>query len=342
MEKTIQHKNNFDFLRLLFASLVIFTHSFALFTGNPHDDPAFKLTHRILSDFAVCGFFILSGFLIRQSLDRSSSLKSFFKKRALRIVPGLWMAVLFTVFVIGIAATTLPLSQYITNKETWSYVLDNMFLVPRQKTLPGVFENNIETAVNGSLWTLRYELLFYVLLSLLAFVPKSKIKVVTFAILAICLIGCFLINNQLLFAEGNSKVPGIFCSLGVYFSAGACLSLYVNFIKSKRKIILSVSALLFFASVFIFKNKLETLDMLTFATMLVSFGLCYFPPLNFSKYTGDFSYGTYIYAYPIQQALIALFHPANVWALMLPSFILSWLAGLLSWHLVEKQFLKRK
>jgi peptidoglycan/LPS O-acetylase OafA/YrhL len=342
LETTVQHKNNFDFLRLLFASLVIFTHSFALLTGNPLDDPAYKLTHRILSDFAVCGFFVLSGFLIRQSLDRSSSLKSFFKKRALRIAPGLWMAILFTVFIIGTTTTSLPFSQYISNKGTWNYILNNAFLIPRQKTLPGVFENNIETAVNGSLWTLRYELLFYILLSLLFFVPKSKIKIVTFSTLAICLMGNFFIKDQFFFIEGGSKVLGIFCSLGAYFSAGACLSLYVNFIKSKKEMILSISAILFFTSVFIFKNRLETLDILTFASMLVSFGLCYFPPLNFSKYTGDFSYGTYIYAYPIQQTLIAVLHPANVWVLMLPSFILSWIVGLLSWHLIEKQFLKRK
>lgn len=281
--------------------------------------------------------------MIRQSLDRSSSLLSFFKKRAFRIFPGLWVAVLLTVFIIGASTSVLSLSGYFKNSQTWKYLLENSFLIPKQKTLPGLFEKNVETAVNGSLWTLRYELLFYVLLSLLSFVPKSKVKVVSISTLLVCLAGVLFLKVQgNVIGKNALSFATFFFSLGAYFAAGACLSLYIDFIKKRKNILLAASAFIFFLFIILFKEKTEIINILSFSLMLTCFGLHYFPVLDFSRYTGDISYGTYIYAYPIQQALIVWLHPATIWALMLPSFLLSWLAGWLSWHLVEKQFLKRK
>lgn len=305
-------------------------------------DPAFNITHRVLSDYAVCGFFILSGFLIRQSLSRSISLGAFFKKRALRIFPGLWVAILFSVFIIGTTTSTLPILKYLGNKETWNYLFGNSFLIPIQKTLPGLFDSNAETAVNGSLWTLRYELLFYVLLSLLFFIPK-KAKVFSFIALLFCLIVNSLIKNEI-FIPHHAVISFIAFSttLGAYFAAGATLSFFTDIIKQNKTVILILSAFLFFLSVLLFKERFETINILTFSLMVLSFGLHYFGFLNFSQYTGDISYGTYIYAFPIQQALIVWLHPSSIWHLLLPSLLLSWLAGLLSWHFVEKQFLRRR
>lgn len=341
METTAAHKNNFDFLRFLFASLVIVTHCYALLQSNPMADPAFKLTERVFSDYAVCGFFVLSGFLIRQSLSRSISRLAFFKKRAFRIFPGLWIAILITTFLIGTTTTTLPLSQYIANSQTWKYLLNNSCLIPLQKTLPGLFEHNVETSVNGSLWTLRYELLFYVLLSLLFFFPK-KIKVISIATLFFCLIGNHLIKSNIIVINHSTSFITYFMILGSYFAAGACLSLFPDFIKKQKTPILILSSILFFASVLIFKTRFESINTLTFSLMVLSFGLHYFRALNFSQYTGDISYGTYIYAYPIQQALIVWLHPSNIIALLIPSLALSWLAGWLSWHFIEKRFLLKK
>ena len=102
-----------------------------------------------------------------------------------------------------------------------------------------------------------------------------------------------------------------------------------------------LSSLLFFASVLIFKEQFETINALTFSVMVLAFGLHYYRVLNFSRYTGDISYGTYIYAYPVQQALVVWLHPSGIIPLLIPSLLLSWLAGLLSWHFIEKRFLKR-
>ncbi|WP_190277287.1 acyltransferase family protein [Taibaiella lutea] len=340
METAASHKNNFDFLRFLFASLVIFSHSYALLLGNIALDPFVKRSDRALSEIAVCGFFVLSGFLIRQSQERSSSVFSFFRKRALRIVPGLWVAIVVTVFVIGCLTTEIPLAAYLSNSQTWKYLFSNSFLMPVAKELPGVFNHNPETGVNGSLWTLRYEILFYALLSFLFFIPKKNSKAFTIAALIICIAGYMAIKMDLVPVKGNFLF--YFFNLGIYFAGGACLSLFTDFIKQRKSLLLCISSIIFFAFTFIFKKEYELINMFSFTLLVISFGLHYFKFLNFSQYTGDISYGTYIYAYPIQQALIIWLHPANIWTLMIPSFLVAWLAGWLSWHFIEKRFLKRK
>jgi peptidoglycan/LPS O-acetylase OafA/YrhL len=214
-----------------------------------------------------------------------------------------------------------------------------MLLIPGSETLPGVFTENPSPAVNGSLWTLRYELLLYGLLSLLYFVPLSKKRIIIPAILLV------LVSSLLLSRYGIITLPKTLyylVILGSYFLGGSFLSLFPEMLNKKKTILLFVSTVIFLVSLFFLKKELEVFGILSFTIMVITFGLHYFPLLHFSKYTGDVSYGTYIYAYPIQQALIVWLHPESTFMLMLPSFLLSWLAGWLSWHLVEQKFIQRK
>ncbi len=343
MQQNPQHNNNFDFLRFLFASFVIFTHAYALL-GDIKADPLYALSGRVFSEVGVCGFFVISGYLIHQSLERSSSLISFIRKRATRIFPGLIVAVLLTTVLIGAMVTTLPLKAYFGDKGTWLYTLDNIFLIPRHQTLPGVFTNNVEMAVNGSLWTLRYELLFYGLLGLLFFVNRSIKKWLLPLLFLLCVSGYFIlkhpISNHL--SGGLHKFLLYCCNLGCYFIAGAILSLLTPLLYARKTPLLLISTILFFIALFFPGRHLEFAAIITFPVMVITFGLHYFRWLHFSRYTGDISYGTYIYAYPLQQALIVWLQPQNAFVLMLASFPLSWLAGYLSWHLVEKRFLPKR
>src|SRR6476646_3313529 len=92
------HQNNFDFLRLIFALSVIITHSYPL-SGLPEIDPLHRLTAGQLSFsyVGVRGFFVISGFLIYESLMRSKGLDDYFIKRILRIYPGLLVVLALTV-----------------------------------------------------------------------------------------------------------------------------------------------------------------------------------------------------------------------------------------------------
>lgn len=342
MQNNLSHNNNFDFLRFLLASLVIFTHCFAL-TGDIRQDPIFPYTNRVLSEIAVCGFFVISGFLIQTSLNRSSSVKTFLTKRVLRILPGLLVAVLFTVFCIGAWASSMSIVQYLSHATTWRYLFSNILLLPVQPTLPGVFEHHVETAVNGSLWTLRYEIFYYLATAALFFV-SMRVRQLGIALVGLlCIVGFCLGRYGLISNEGSlAKFLFYLFNLGAYFMAGSLLSFYTTQLHRRKSLYALISGIVFIGSLLMYSKALLPVNMLAFAVFIITLGLHYTPVLHFSKYTGDISYGTYIYAYPIQQLLIVLLQPLNAWQLLLPSLLLSWLAGWLSWHAVEKQFIKRK
>lgn len=127
---------------------------------------------------AVFCFFIISGFLITMSYERDKNLKRFFLKRAKRIFPLYFAVVLISVFVMQFV-TTLPRHEYWvgSNNGVFYYLIANLstlgFLC---RSLPGVFEHNTTTSeVNGSLWTIKIELAFYLFLPVLCAI-RNKIS----------------------------------------------------------------------------------------------------------------------------------------------------------------------
>ncbi len=90
------NKNNFGFLRLLFAILVILSHAPEAIDGNRNREILTNIFGTLsFGEFAVDGFFLISGYLIYKSFDNSSSIKSYFYKRILRIYPGFIAAHVF-------------------------------------------------------------------------------------------------------------------------------------------------------------------------------------------------------------------------------------------------------
>ena len=107
--------NAFDFIRVVAALAVLYSHSFPLF-GLPEPSHA----GQTLGSLAVAIFFAVSGFLVCQSWLRDPDVYRFTLRRALRIMPGLIVAVAFTAFVAGALDTRLPLSEYFTARGTWA------------------------------------------------------------------------------------------------------------------------------------------------------------------------------------------------------------------------------
>ncbi|MHA0856174.1 acyltransferase family protein [Paenibacillus sp. CMAA1364] len=153
--------NNLDFIRLIAAISVILSHSYPL-TGQQTE--IFSLISGgqwTLGGISVAIFFVISGFLVSRSFE-NSSITQFIKNRLLRIFPGLVVVTLLSVIVLGPLLTTIPLSEYFKNHSTLSYI-NNAFLMDVQFSLPGVFEQNLyPNAVNGSIWTIPYEVLCYI------------------------------------------------------------------------------------------------------------------------------------------------------------------------------------
>lgn len=336
-------KNNFDCLRLILASIVVFYHVYELTSLR-----AFLVFHKYLSaHFAVRSFFVISGLLIYRSYTRSSSASSYFEKRARRIYPAY-----FTVVVVAALAfwllSALPASRYF-GIGFWKYLGANLlflnFLAP---SLPGVFSAASSSAVNGALWTLKIEVAFYLMVPLIHFLSQrfgtGKVITILFGLSCVWKYGFAALAtvyhlpsvfgldpSRSLFDQLDSQFPAQLA----YFLAGIFLLLYFDKLKSHFLLILSVSCAFFLLD---HRFAHGRLDLLWLPGIIFVFGFWRYLG-NFSKY-GDFSYGVYIVHWPILQVLI-LFGLARLNPILFLgiSVVLVFAAAFLMWHLVEKRFL---
>jgi peptidoglycan/LPS O-acetylase OafA/YrhL len=338
-------RNNLDCLRLILAAIVVLFHVSAL-TGLP----AFSVFEKYCSPhFAVRSFFVISGLLIYRSYTRSSSIGSYFEKRARRIYPAYFVVIILVATALC-SLSALPLSRYFGNgfcKYLGANLLFLNFLAP---SLPGVFTLNSLSAVNGALWTLKIEVVFYLFVPLMHFMCSrfGTRKTVGGIFLFSC---CWKYGFAFLAATHNapngsggdaprsiySQLDVQFPAQLVYFTAGILLLLYFDWLALHFRSILGITVCLFVIDQF-FTG--DALDVLWISGMVFVFGFWrYFG--EFSKY-GDFSYGAYIVHWPLLQILIALgFASLNPALFLLLALSLIAAASVLMWHLVESRFLSR-
>jgi len=175
----------FDVLRIVAALAVILSHSYPL---SGHTEP-FTIhagtTSFAMGTDAVVAFFVISGFLITMSWQRRSSVRSYVTKRFARIWPGFAVVVLLGILALGPIATTLTARGYFTDHQTWSYLAHTIVMLPVKFVLPGVFTSNPIASVNGSLWTLPYEVLCYIGVLVLGVIGVLRRRLLVVALLAV-------------------------------------------------------------------------------------------------------------------------------------------------------------
>jgi peptidoglycan/LPS O-acetylase OafA/YrhL len=333
--------NNFDFLRMVFAVFVMITHSCPL-SGAPECDFLCSISDVQIgfSYLGLIGFFTISGFLISKSILRSKSLINYFWNRILRIYPALIVVLCLTVILAPIIYSNESVN-YLSNRDVWTYIPNNLFIYKLQSGIEGVFENNpLKHVINSSLWTLCFEFTLYILAALLFIFKRSRASI----ILAIATFIFFSVSDLYfskyfaneLFLKVNSK---ILIELGVYFIGGSCLALieFEKYNKKKTVAILSLAILLislYFHKFYYFKHLL--------IPIIIFLGFSSTKYINDVKNRiGDISYGVYIYGFPVQQTLQHFFK-LNSTSLMIYSIFVSLMFGFLSWHLIEKNALKLK
>lgn len=334
-------KNNFNFLRLLFALSVIVTHSYPL-SGEFTGDWLSRFTHAQaeFSFMGLSGFFIISGYLIYRSLDRSKTLVEYFLKRALRIYPGLFCVLLLSV-IGGALVSTGTITDYLSNSSAWTYLPKNMSIIKQQMKIDGVFTNNpYDATINGSLWSLLYEVVFYVILAALFFCNR-RVSVFTLGAFTTLLVVCNLFYKQEVSALKFPIVEvRLFIEFGPFFFFGSLLGA-VNLDALKHRnlavLVLGVGLILVF-----YFNCFPYLKFFILTPLVLLIGLGTIKPFVWliNKF-GDASYGIYIYGFPIQQALMNYFKFTSI-ELMTVSLPLTIIMGYASWHLVEKRFLRLK
>lgn len=326
--------NNFDFLRFISSLFVIISHSYSLI-GKDDQDPLLMISHNTyhFSSLGLVCFFVISGYLVSQSLFNATSILNFAWKRFLRIMPGLFGVILFSILLIGPFFTRLSLSDYFHSSLTYTYLHNIIFVFPLQWKLPGLFVNNFEKSVNGSLWSLILEGRLYILLAVLFvlyFFRKKIIPAIVFVILVI-----FSIWYQNIFGSA-SLLPFYFA---VYFFAGVIAFLYKKNIKYNKWLFLLALSVIILRCFFVIVNPLI---FIAFAYIILYIAQLKSPLNHYGRY-GDFSYGMFLYAFPIQQCIIQVTdRNISMTMLILLSMILTLPFAFLSWKLIESKALNYK
>ena len=331
-------------MRFIFAVLVLYVHSYVLLYGaNGGTDPFTIWTHYQLSpgSLAVYGFFILSGFFMIQSLESNPSLWQYAKNRILRIVPAFWLSLFLTSFVLVPLISNATIISLNPDSSLYFFIKSAIFQVYGAAwTINGVFPNNpLIDNINGSIWTLKYEVFLYVMLPLVSFLVYRKRQLILYgaAILTVLSIA-FIMNNFLLFSEPNANEYSNLLILTSFFYYGVLLYLYRDQIIISKRFVIALGTI-FLLSLFLGNLKLITLFVLPY--LIIAFGSM-IRTKWFSR-TGDYSYGLYIYAFPVQQTLVHFYREdMNVYVFFMASFFITLILSIISWHFFEKKILNMK
>jgi peptidoglycan/LPS O-acetylase OafA/YrhL len=327
--------NNFNLTRMLAASAVIVSHSFALPIGSWHEP--FIEYEFTLGGLAVSVFFALSGFLISASFERRPSLMAFGLARALRILPALAVVTTLTALVLGPLVTSLSLASYFGDRHVWSYAPKALSLWWMVFNLPGVFETLRYKVVNGPLWTLYYEVTCYIGLAL---VMRAEMKAkgippwLIFALYALLYLALVNIGGS------HHTQMLTYAQLSLPFVLGMIAYRFRKHIPANGLIAAGLALL----AVICLNFGVLAFEIRMLAVSYAALCLAQINSRRLHRYNmlGDYSYGVYIYGWPIQQLFLLYdptIHPIALITVTLPAAIL---CGILSWYLVERPALARK
>lgn len=331
---SINRMNNFNILRYLSVLMVMYGHMFPLLGIT-----AIWYLNESISTLGVYVLFTISGFLVKESLNREIHFSNYFLKRVFRIFPGLILVVFLSAFVIGPVLTSLPLKDYFASPILLNY-LKNIFLYINYH-LPGVFElNTYKYAVNGSLWSLPAEFILYMILALIYFsFKKTDIQMYIYILLYIA---SFTINVYLRYFNQDFEIifygfsfRQIFTVIPFFFYG--VLFTYACF-RSLLNIQLSIILLLIssFLSLSGFYSLLIHSIILPY--FILSFALVEKPFFSFNGDKLDLSYGLYLYGFLSQQIIVSIFGASEqpFYTLLLLSILLTIVFSVISWYVVER------
>lgn len=342
-------------MRMFLACVVLLTHSFYLYEGKGnYVDYLLRWTNYQVGSgtLAVYCFFIISGFMIIQSLERSPNIWNYIKKRLLRIIPAFAFALFFITFIIA------PIVSDITLQDYWSFAPGSplhfffhslsFHIIEYSWSIEGVFTHNPWPAgLNGSMWTLKHEIAAYIVLPIL-FIIFARRKREFFVLLSLLIVSFTLIEKytalRILELSPDYWVMGggeyiKFLIFSVFFCMGAIYWLYKEYIPVSKKL-LCIAVILSVLASFIPYMIAVLFVTLPYITLVVG---SMFSVQSFTTY-GDFSYGMYILAFPIQQTLMHFITQdgMTVYTFFMISLLMTFILSMFSWFIIEKPALRFK
>lgn len=331
------------FVRYILAISVVIAH-FNIIFGT---DYSF-----IISSYdAVGGFFALSGFLLYGSFLRNNSIKNYIKNRARRIIPPYFFIVLSCAFLL-VFVSTLDFKDYFFNIEWIKYLLSNLaFLNFLQPDLPGVFQSSPLPAVNGSLWTMKVEIMLYCSIPIVLFVAnwiyvkvrphKSLILFIFIYIVSLIYRITFLVLYESTEKEIYEILGRQFFGQLNYFYSGVFI--YFAFFKIKRLIryVFPIALVLY-----ILRSYLPyylVLSYQPFVTAILVLGLSFFKGRISVFNNNNVSYDIYLFHFPIIHLFFQykdFFHVGNDIIFVLTCIAILVLS-FFSWFIIEKPILSK-
>ncbi|HBI11034.1 MAG TPA: acyltransferase [Franconibacter pulveris] len=326
------HKNNcFDIIRHLAALMVIFSHHHAFMLV--HED----LFRGFLSWGGVCVavFFSISGFLVTQSAQRSPDYISFMTKRVKRIFPALAVCSFLMIYLLA------PFYQqnaiaFMKSSDAFESFIKIIMLLP--VNVSDVFAGyKYAGSINGSLWTLTLEFTCYIVVGFLLYLNNNWKTPATLLSL--------LIAINIFAGAGTKNIVwysmnfGWLIMFGICFALGSLLSMTIEqWNKPQIKVFMSLISV---AILFLLKGSPEilTLGYIAITLLTICIGMSFKDIIVKGRF--DISYGLYIYAWPVQQ-IIANKTSLGFYPGIIASMVCTAILAYLSWHLIEKRFLRRK
>ncbi|WP_446902026.1 acyltransferase family protein [Burkholderia sp. YIM B11467] len=331
-------QNNFDLIRLLAAIGVMFGHSFLIQPAHGRHEPIARLTGLEYSgSLSVYAFFLVSGMLVTDSFVRQRSVLRFAAHRVARIFPGLVACVLITAYVLYPALSNLSLLDAIRSDDAARYVIRNITFYPDiVYTLPHIFDTApFKNSVNGSLWTIPIELKCYLIVVVAGIIGVLRSRLAALAFLSLC-IACLwwmiLKGAPYDFLRSYVTKPADYSFYPVAFFLIGML-LY----SLREHVIVDVRFWVVVACCYVLLAH-SVVGPVLFYGMFVYGILCFASARRFFAVSpkNDFSYGVYLWAFPVQQ-FVASAYPKmdNLLGLVL-SIPMALMLAALSWHFVER------
>lgn len=340
MQSLVSSQNNFTAVRYTLATIVALCHLAELSQVRQ-----FQFFYTYLSaPLAVHGFFVISGFLIYRSYERNPDWKEFLRKRFRRILPA-YIAVICICALCLVSVSELTPADYFLNISWWQYILANLFTLNfLQPELPGIFQQNPIHAVNGSLWTIKIELSFYVLLPVLIYILNSINKKYTLYILLVMLslsvayteffTAMYQNTGNKLYLFLHRQLPGQLS----FFIMGILFYKYFDYFL-KYKHIIGVASLLLTAVYLIEGIGWLSVFSLPGVIMWLAFAIS---PVFSSLDKHDYSYGIYLWHFPLIQLFVAQhWFDNNPWLMFLVFIMIVIVVSGVSWYVLETRFTKK-
>jgi len=322
---------NFGALRLLMSCLVIIGHTPELIDGNRHREIFTQLFGTMsLGELAVDGFFLISGYMLSLSVERSGNLANYFIKRVARIYPAFIVSFVLCLLIVS------PLAAGIIDTHQWMRNILRLILL-QPPNADNAFAGAPYPTLNGAMWTISYEFMCYVLLAVafvLGLLRRRGVLVAGVIGLLLLLVlqpHLDLASRGITFGHGTQNT--------LRFVAAFCTGVGYRKLLTSRWLNGWIALLGLIVLGFTLSNRFLAEPSLI---LIGGYVLIYVGELNLGQMLSrvgqeiDLSYGIYLYAWPIQNLAIWKFGLRDIVQIDVLTIAITSVLALLSWTFIER------